>query len=98
MKFCEKEKERTVYRDMPPGKIPQGCNKVKCIDRHGNECECWLTYPKDEYHNRNAEIIIDERRDNSYSAVYYGLSAIVMGTGGVILFFVLWAQEAGLFA
>ena len=43
------------------------------------------------------EKLNEEVRDQLINANYYGLSAMIMGAPGLILFLVLWAKEVGLF-
>ena len=100
MKLCEHEHGRKVYRLKPTDSIRSQCNRVECTKIDGTKCECWMTYPNEEdqpNHDRSVDIIIDEREDKGIDINYYGMSAMLMGAAGIILFLCLWAAEAGLF-
>ena len=94
MKLCEKYEGRKVYRMKPPASIRSTCNRVECTDADGKRCECWMSHPSNEpFHDKHTDIVIDEHRDAHVSSVYYGLSAMVMGALGIILFIALWIKD-----
>lgn len=98
MKFCERENCRKTHKGKVSEEIKNCCNQVQCTSHNGTLCECWMEYPEDQpYHNKNAVIEINERSDQARDMTYYGISAAIMGIGGIILFLFLWAKEAGIF-
>lgn len=100
MKLCEQHHNRKVYRLRPPESIRVQCNRVECIGIGGKKCECWMSFPNEidqPNHDKTIDIVVDEERDQGISANYYGLSAMIMGVAGIVLFLILWAKEGNLF-
>lgn len=98
MKFCERENCRKTFKGEVSDEIKACCNKVCCTSADGTTCECWIEFPQDQpHHDKDAVIEISERSDQARDMTYYGISATIMGVGGIILFLFLWAKEVGLF-
>lgn len=98
MKLCERESCRKTHKGEVSEEIRNCCNQVKCTSHDGTVCECWMEYPEDQpYHDKDATIEINERVDQHQDMTYYGLSAMLMGGAGIVLFLLLWAKEVGVF-